>query len=63
MVTNVSKNTSSVHGQNRMGAKWRYEKYDLTYEMAILYYNSYGPVTIITNVSKNTSIITNQTKN
>lgn len=62
MVTNLAKNTSAVSGQNKIGSGWIYNEPDLSYEMSILYYNSYGNTISVTNLAKNTASITNQTK-
>jgi hypothetical protein len=60
--TNQTKNTADIINLNKKGAGWRYEEDDLTYEMADLYYNSYGEVISFTNQTKNSASITNLTK-
>lgn len=62
MVTNLTKNISTVYGYNKIGGGWRYEEPDLLYEMAELYYENYGSVISITNLSKNTATIKNLVK-
>lgn len=62
-VINQTKNPASIKNSNKQGAGWRYEEPDLTYEMADLYYETYGSSITFTNQTKNIATIINQVKN
>lgn len=60
--SNQAKNTATMQNLNKKGAGWLYEETDLLYEMADLYYESFGPALSVTNLAKNTATIKNLAK-
>jgi hypothetical protein len=59
---NETKHSADILNLNKKGAGWRYNESDLTYEMADLYYNSYGEVISFTNQTKHSASISNLAK-